>query len=51
MPNWTLDELILKFIRLLDKFKSNNGCQWARKGSKLDKKYIIPKYNKNFKKP
>ena len=23
-----------------DKFKSNNGCQWARKGSKLDKKYI-----------
>lgn len=24
-----------------EQFKSNNGCQWARKGSKLDKKYIL----------
>lgn len=24
-----------------DKFKSNNGCQWARKGSKLDKRYVL----------
>ena len=27
-----------------DKFKSNNGCQWARKGSKLDKKYILTRF-------
>ena len=24
-----------------EKFKSNNGCQWARKGSKLDKNYNL----------
>ena len=29
-----IDDLIAKFG---DQFKSNNGCQWARKGSKLDK--------------
>ena len=27
-----------------DKFKSNNGCQWARKGSKLDKRYILTRF-------
>lgn len=26
-------------------FESNNGCQWARKGSLLDKKYILVRYN------
>jgi hypothetical protein len=26
-------------------FYSNNGCQWARKGSKIDKKYILKRYN------
>lgn len=26
-------------------FESNNGCQWARKGSSLDKKYILVRYN------
>lgn len=24
-----------------EKFQSNNGCQWARKGSKLDRNYIL----------
>lgn len=28
-----------------DKFKSNNGCQWARKGSKLDKRYILTRFH------
>lgn len=28
-----------------DIFKSNNGCQWGRKGSKLDKEYIFARYN------
>ena len=27
-----------------EKFQSNNGCQWARKGSKLDKKYILTRF-------
>ena len=27
-----------------EKFQSNNGCQWARKGSKLDKRYILTRF-------
>lgn len=27
-----------------EKFQSNNGCQWARKGSKLDKNYILTRF-------
>lgn len=27
-----------------EKFKSNNGCQWARKGSKLDKRHILTRF-------
>lgn len=37
-----IDDLIKSFG---EQFKSNNGCQWARKGSKLDKKYILRRYN------
>lgn len=28
-----------------DMFKSNNGCQWGRKGGQLDKKYQFVRYN------
>lgn len=28
-----------------NKFQSNNGCQWARKGSLLDKNYNLIRYN------
>jgi hypothetical protein len=28
-----------------EQFYSNNGCQWARKGSKLDKNYVLKRYN------
>jgi hypothetical protein len=28
-----------------DMFMSNNGCQWARKGSKLTNKYIFQRFN------
>lgn len=28
-----------------EKFQSNNGCQWARKGSKLDKNYILTRFH------
>ena len=28
-----------------DMFKSNNGCQWGRKGRELDKKYQFVRYN------
>ena len=27
-----------------EQFQSNNGCQWARKGSKLDKNYILTRF-------
>lgn len=27
-----------------EKFQSSNGCKWARKGSKLDKKYILTRF-------
>lgn len=33
-----IEDLINKYG---EQFKSNNGCQWARKGSKLDKRYIL----------
>lgn len=36
-----IDDLIAKFG---DQFKSNNGCQWARKGSKLDKQYNLIRF-------
>ena len=36
-----IEDLIRKYG---EKFKSNNGCQWARKGSKLDKKYILTRF-------
>lgn len=28
-----------------EKFQSNNGCQWARKNSKLDKNYILTRFH------
>lgn len=37
-----VDDLVAKFG---EAFLSNNGCQWARKGSKLDKFYILKRYN------
>ena len=37
-----VEELVQRFG---DRFKSNNGCQWARKGSKLDNLYILKRYN------
>lgn len=36
----TLDELLI----INPNFKSNNGCQWARKGSKLDNKYNLVRF-------
>ena len=30
-----------------EQFKSNNGCQWARKGSKLDKNYLLKRFKAN----
>ena len=36
-----IEDLIARFG---DEFKSNNGCQWARKGSKLDKNYILTRF-------
>lgn len=39
-----IDDLVAQFG---EKFKSNNGCQWARKGSKLDKKYNLVRYHAN----
>lgn len=39
-----IDDLIAQFG---DKFKSNNGCQWARKGSKLDKQYNLTRIHAN----
>lgn len=36
-----IEDLIHKYG---EKFQSNNGCQWARKGSKLDKNYILTRY-------
>ena len=32
-------------IKIDSRFKTNNGCDWARKGSSLDKKYIIKRFN------
>lgn len=32
-------------IKINPKFYSTNGCQWARKGSSLDNKYIIRRFN------
>lgn len=32
-------------IKLDNNFQTNNGCQWARKGSSLDKKYVIKRFN------
>ena len=37
-----IEDLIEKYG---ERFKSNNGCQWARNGSKLDNLYIIKRYN------
>jgi len=39
-----INDLIEKYG---EKFKSNNGCQWARKGSKLDKKYNLTRFHAN----
>lgn len=36
----TLDELLV----INPKFKSNNGCQWARKGSMLDRTYNLIRF-------
>ena len=36
-----IEDLIAKYG---DKFKSNNGCQWARKGSKLDRQYNLTRF-------
>lgn len=32
-------------IKIDKRFQTNNGCQWARKGSSLDKKYLIKRFN------
>lgn len=44
---WTdiiyLDEL----IKVDSRFACNNGCQWARKGSKLDNEYNLKRYHAN----
>jgi hypothetical protein len=38
--------MIDELVRLYgDRFKSNNGCQWARKGSKLDNYYQLKRFN------
>lgn len=37
-----IEDLITKYG---DKFKSNNGCQWARKGSKLDQRYNLIRFH------
>ena len=34
-------------VAIDERFKSNNGCQWARKGSKLDNIYILKRYHAN----
>lgn len=39
-----IDDLIKSFGEI---FKSNNGCQWARKGSKLDKNYNLIRIHAN----
>lgn len=39
-----IDDLVAQFG---EKFKSNNGCQWARKGSKLDRKYNLVRFHAN----
>ena len=36
-----IEDLIAKYG---DGFKSNNGCQWARKGGTIDKNYILKRY-------
>lgn len=32
-------------IQIDPRFQTNNGCQWARKGSALDNKYILRRFN------
>ena len=32
-------------VKIDDGFAPKNGCQWARKGDALDKKYIIKRFN------
>lgn len=34
-------------ITIDERFKSNNGCQWARKGSKLDNQYNLKRFHAN----
>ena len=34
-------------IKIDSRFQSNNGCQWARKGSKLDNKYNLIRFHAN----
>ena len=41
---WTEIGFIQDLILLDPKFQTNNGCQWARKGSSLDKKYNIKRF-------
>ena len=44
---WTNIVLIDDLIKIDERFKSNNGCQWARKGSKLDKLYNLNRVHAN----
>ena len=39
-----IEDLIARYG---EQFKSNNGCQWARKGSKLDKNYLLKRFKAN----
>ena len=34
-------------IKIDSRFQSNNGCQWARKGSKLDNNYNLVRFHAN----
>lgn len=44
---WTEKILIDDLIKISPDFRSNNGCQWARKGSTLDKRYNIKRWHAN----
>ena len=41
---WTDIISIEDLLKISDCFKSNNGCQWARKGSKFDNTYNIKRF-------
>lgn len=44
---WTDKIFIKDLVKIDPRFASNNGCQWARKGSSIDKKYNLRRYHAN----